>query len=360
MTSDSNLPIITAYPVGVDPIANADMSGAQEFIKNLHQRSFLLRDVGISSYLFNQWKKYGLIDIPISAQSRKWVMLNFGEFIWLKIINDLRKLGCPLEDIKKIKERYMIDPFQQMVKLNGVEIFHKMLWDALKQHRGQTEEQFNEMKKEFSQKSPMDLLREVLPRQTNLFESCILNMMVTRSEAYLVLFLTDYFPNDVQSQVIENISEKVEKRKRVTKLSTIEFGLFSDEFKRIDPNSEYEKVFEVPHIKLPLRVYIKDFISDRRNEKHLENLGILTENEMILLKEVRRQGVEEITIKFKNTTRSENSKIERIEVTEKFKKVAETRLIETFTNNEYAEITYHVEKGNIVNFKKTLKIKMRN
>lgn len=348
------------YPAGANPFQNADVEGTREFITNLHQRNFLLRDIGVSSYLFNQWKNYGLLDLPVSAQGRKWVTLNFGEYIWLKIINDLRKLGCSLEDIKKVKERYMIDPLRQHMEQNQIEVFNQLFWAAAKQFGNQTEEQMEEMKKELAKINPIDLVKEVFPRPMNMFEGCIFNMITTRSDAYLVLFLLDYFPQSASVSIPENKPEieTEKKRKRKAQPNTIEFGLFSDEFRRIDPNSIWtERIYDVPHIKIPLRVYIRDFIADNKNEKHVEALGMLNKEELLLLKEVRKKNVKEITIRFKQLGNTEKSAIERIEITNELKKDAETRLIETFTCKEYADITYKIENGKIVSFKKTIKIK---
>jgi len=243
------------YPPSVNPFENADLAGSKDFVKNLHQRNFLLRDVGISSYLFNQWKNYGLIDIPLSAQGRKWVTLNFGEYLWLKIINDLRKLGCALEDIKRVKERYMIDPFRQLVQQNQKEVFNQIFWAAAKQYGNQTEEQLEAMKRDLGEISPIDLLSEVFPRPMNLFEGCILNMIATRSEAYLILFLPEYFRQQEPEFVPPDNVETETKKKRKVKPSGIEFGLFSEEFKRIDPNiAGADKIFEAPHINVPMRV----------------------------------------------------------------------------------------------------------
>jgi hypothetical protein len=127
---------------------------------------------------------------------------------------------------------------------------------------------------------------------------------------------------------------------------------------QLDPNLVVtDKIFEVPHIKVPMRVYIRDFIANNKNEKHVEGLGILSKEELLLLKEVRKKNVKELTIRFKQHGDKEKSSIERIEITNDLKKDAETRLIETFTGKEYADITYKIENGKMVSFKKTIKIK---
>ncbi len=355
----SENPPFPSYKQGVNPFANADIEGAKEFIKNLQDRKLLLRDTGVTSYLFNQWKKSGLIDLPITATGRKWVTLNFGEYLWIKIINDLRKLGCPLEDIKRIKELYMKDSMQELIEKNHTEVYNQMFLEFAKTHHNLSEEQFAEMKKELLNINPMDFLREVFPRPLNLFESAIFSMMATRSEHYLVLFLTDYFPG-VQPQNIPPVKPpNSDKRKKTARTTTTEFVLLNDEFSRMEPKSlvDFQIIFDVPHIKIPLRVYIRDFIANQKNEKHVEELGILTKEELLLLKEVRKKNVKEITIRFKQNGNTEQSAIERIEITNELKKDAETRLIETFTGKEYADITYKIENGKIVSFKKTIKIK---
>ncbi len=345
------------YKEGINPYENADFEAGREFAKNLQHRNFLLRDTGVTSYLFNQWKKFGLIDLPLSAEGRKWVTLNFGEYLWIKIINDLRKLGCPLEDIKRIKERYMKDSMQELLEKSNTDIFNQAFLDLAKKNSNLSDENFEVMKKELANINPMDLMREAFPRPLNLFESSILSMMTTGSEMYLLLFLTDYFPGFQLKNVPPVKEPKSDKRKKAARTTTMDFALITEEFKRMEGESNFEALLEVPHIKIPLRVYIRDFIANKKNEKHLEELGILSKDELMLLQEVRKKHVREITIKFKQDGNKEKSAIERIEITKEVKQDAEARLIETFTSKEYADISYKIENGKMVNFKKTIKIR---
>lgn len=356
-----NKSVFPGYLEGSNPLDNIDIEGSRKFMQTLHQRNFYLRDVGISARLFNQWKNYGLVDLPVSAHGRKWVTLNFGEYLWLRVINDLRKLGCPLEDIIRIKERYMADTFKMAIQANKVDVFNDTFWEVARKTGKMSNEQLAQLKKEMAGLNPFDLLGEVFQRPLNFFESMILNMITLRSESYLVLFLTDYWPGIKPLNTNPDKIPDGKKRKKAVRVSTVEFALLSDEFKRMDVGgADLAAIFQVPHIKIPMRIYIREFISDNRNEIYLEELGLLTQEELTLLKEVRKQNVKLITVRFKLDGNEGKPRIQRIEVTKELKKDTEARLVETFTGNEYADITYKVENGKMISFQKTIKIKPGN
>ena len=149
--------------------------------------------------------------------------------------------------------------------------------------------------------------------------------------------------------------QKEGKRKKKQRTTTIEFIPYCEEWLKLDAVlPDMNQYLEVPHIKLPLLTYIRDFIAQEKHEKLVEEYGLLTKDEMLLLKEVRKYNVKEITVMFAK------NKIDRIDTTEELSKAPEARLLETFTRHEYAEISYQVQDGKIVCFQKTTKTKTVN
>jgi hypothetical protein len=118
------------------------------------------------------------------------------------------------------------------------------------------------------------------------------------------------------------------------------------------------KFLEVPHIKIPMNVYIRDFIANNKYESQLPEFGLLSKEECILLSAVRKASVREITINFRIPNNSGEVRKERIELTKNLKKEAEARLIEIFIKVEYAAISYKVSDGKVVNFEKRPRIKL--
>lgn len=74
-----------------------------EQLKNLvDERIIPLAETGVSSRVFNHWKKEGLLlDNP---RKDKWTKLNFYEYVWIRIIKSLRDYGCSIELIRKVKK----------------------------------------------------------------------------------------------------------------------------------------------------------------------------------------------------------------------------------------------------------------
>lgn len=81
-------------------------------------------------------------------------------------------------------------------------------------------------------------------------------------------------------------------------------------------------------------------------------MELLAKEELVLLSEFRKKNISELTVHYSK------GKPSRIDVKETITKAAEARIVDTFLKNEYANIEYAVENGQIVKFSKTKKIKL--
>ena len=308
---DSQLPF---YKAGFDPLQQVDYERGAAFMEFLKQKQFYLRDINVSPKIFNQWKRYGLITENIGEQ-RKWVTLDFGQYLWLSIIKDLRKFGVPLEDIKRIKDTYTVDYYKEVQKAipqEKIENLWKSVLDGLPNF---TAAQIEEAKRKFSGE---DVIREAVNKlaigDSNFLEVCIMHMVILGEPVYITLFLTDDNLQKESEEVPPAPVKENGKRKKAKRESCIEFIIDMEQYKNMT-NIDQEKlqsIYETPHIKLPLRKYIREFIGDTRNEKRLENSTLVSQEELILLKELRKDNVAEITIKMQQKKDSSQSTINRI------------------------------------------------
>jgi hypothetical protein len=79
-----------------------------QFYEKVMEPMFTLKDAGIVSKLFQDWQKAGFWYQPYApAEKRQWTRLNLEEFIWLKLIQQLRLLGASTEIILKVKEHLL-------------------------------------------------------------------------------------------------------------------------------------------------------------------------------------------------------------------------------------------------------------
>jgi hypothetical protein len=347
------------YQTGIDPVDYIDFDRMPALVKFLKERQFLLRDLGVAPRIFYQWKEFGLLDE--GKPERKWVKLDFGQFFWLRIVQDLRKFGVPLEDILRIKKRYTRNLYSDMESILSDDQRNEFFMKIADSLPGLSLKEKEEAKLEILDKNTQkEIFEKIAPKSSNLLDMCIIHMVAVGKPTYLTLFLTDDIPNLDFEKVAPPPAGSPGKRKKARRQSCIEFILHMEEFENYKTDlALLRKVEGVPHIKLPLHHYIKEFISDLKNEKRLEQSAILSNEEMFLLKELRKDNVTEIKIIMNQHNETSEKDINRIEVTIDLKKNAEARLIETFTSKEYADISYKVADGQIVSFRKTTKKKLK-
>lgn len=318
-----------------------------DIIQKLRDRRFLLRDTGLTSRLYNQWKTNGLIETPVQTDSRSWVTLSMTDMIWLKMLDDLRKFGCSLETIKKVKALCYGDAFNKVMESFPEAEFGKIVVESLKKtplDKKVIEQVTQQLKKkDFSYYQFIKEIGLVMP----LLEAVLANVIVSRADAYIVIFLSDYLQSDNASTA----NTKVLVKERHKRKPTTEVFFYTEEFQKMTFPVDPKVLLEIPHIKLPLKNYLRDFILDVKNQRIVENLPLLSKEETVLLNEMRKGNVSKITVHYSK------NKIDRIDVTRPVQRMEETRLVETFMKNEFANIEYTVEKGQIVKFQKTTKIK---
>ena len=304
--------------------------------KLLRARVIPLKDTGTNSRVFHLWKKLGLVNVPVD---REHIKLSFTDFIWLKIIQDLRKFGCTLEDIQKAKKLCEGGEIAKIEKqISEEEALIKGLTDYISA-RSLSKEQQKELHFHKMFQLMEKLKVESIAKPLNNLETFILYMITSKSNPYLLFVINE--------NVIETDEENINQGKKGAAMLR---PFIYDEDK--GDKKTLALINQLPHIKIPLRHYVKDFIADENNAKYIEQIEWLTKDELTLLKHVREDKATEITIKFKE------GKPDRIEVTKDMKEDVAARIMQTFTSHEYSDITYKVANGKMVNFKKTTQIKL--
>jgi DNA-binding transcriptional MerR regulator len=324
------------YKEGISP--NVDPKRSQIVIDAIRERSFLLRETGVTPRVFNLWKKTKLIDVSYSSYGREWMRLSFIDYLWLKIIVDLRKFGLSLENILEVKKVCLAD-FQKEIagEITEQQITETIL-TLLRSNKVDVSPETVQQTKELILKAGLGELVRSMNGSITYLEMAVRNMIVTRSSIDIVIVSNDnldrlYGTANRDENKVSVFLDTSEKDKM-----TVPEGV----------NIHWEH--SVPHIRLPLRNYIAEFLQDEKHEKYLPKLELLDANEYKLLTVIRKGMAKEIEIKFKN------GRLDRMGVTTNVSKAEEARLLETFTKNEYAEISYSVEKGKIVRFNKTTKV----
>jgi hypothetical protein len=326
------------FKEGFNPIHDISDEEMKEYLIVIRERKFILSDTGITSRVFNLWKKLKLIDIPQSRDTRPSIKLNFSDYIWLKIISDLRCFGCSLTDIERIKE--LCNTSKELEIINQEEILGLVMKD-LKSKNIRTSSELEAIEKNLKAMDWQKDVNEIIGKPLTQIEKFILLMLFNKSDSYLLVYIDNEFENSTQPA----------EEKKTQKPKGLYAGFMNDEIEEGLTEIERQSMFNNPHMKLPLKRYVTEFILNFKVEKQVMRLKLLNEDELNLLHEIRRGDVNEIKIIFSNT------QIDRIEVKKDIQKDVQARLIETFRKNEYAEITYKIQNGKMIDFKKTTKIK---
>jgi DNA-binding transcriptional MerR regulator len=331
------------YLEGLSPGAYLTEEKLSHLVR-LRERIFYLKDTGITPRLFNVWKSQGLVDLPIALDKRSWVKLSFCDYLWIRVIDDLRSFGCSIEDIKKVKSACLQDILELSSKHLSEEQIRQSFIKTLKDNTDIPQEQKDRMYELLTKTNTpvFKILKEETGDYLTTLEMMVLNLLHTRSDASLVIVLTPGEDTD---------DGKVLVKQRSKRRSRILVFFYSEEFKKLNFPVPTDMIFKLPHIKLPLARYVADFILQPENEKRVESLNLISKDELTLLKEMRKGGISKVTIYFSQ------DRIKRIDITKPMEKMEQARLVETFLKNEFVDIEYTAEKGQIVKFQKTIKIK---
>src|SRR5579862_2887474 len=293
-----------------------------EFEDLLFKRNISVEEAGIDPTIFAFWRRQGLIDF---VAERKWARLSYVQVIWLKVLLTLRDFGVSVAKLKSIHKHFFVLAYK------------------------------NQLAKRIFEDIKTDLTRKKDEGTINSIENSKLEeiLMVLRDRKLLYVY----------SREITYFSELV----RVCLQSGAETGIlvfvdgsvaeyFAGRYRYLDENGEYwpllEKLpFHPPYIFLPIAYFLDEFLSDEALSKYIPELNILTEDEQLVLREMRDKNVSEISITF------ENGKPKRFDFTRSGtindKDAAEIREILRIKN--YERITLDTRNEKSLSFKRTRK-----
>jgi hypothetical protein len=285
-------------------ISQIDFTELFKEYNELSQKQFLARDLGLSGRKYQQLKE---LNITPPAQKeiesdgkREWVKLNFFEFIWLKMVISLRKLGYPYSDIKKARdvlfETVDLDPRRNITKDNPDIVKHLIDFFA--------KNTLNEESKALVAKFVDDPIlltkvKNVYSNRRQLLEILIFDAIANKNMEVGIGFFEggECIPFNWNMIVM---------------------------FENWHPNVKKEDVLNNtirrPHLYISLSKYIIDFISESEAEQRSLAFSMLSDEELMILRELRNKDYKNITINYDKGTES------RIIKTEKEKKIKESEV----------------------------------
>lgn len=312
-------------------LSEFDSERLVELLGACKEKSYLLKTTGVPSRIFQHWKNLEITP-PNEQESakdknREWVLLSFSNFIWVKVLDSLRKLGYPSNYIKQIKA----DLFSQENYFEGFKRTRELNPNLL-------QDQIRSMVNNDTSQELIDAFNEFLTNEKyfgeiegNLFKNVttwsliVINAILFKGEEIGLRFYEDGT-----------------------------YWLYSTGW-NIDSIQQTEKL-QKPHIYISLTKLIIDIVSDTEKFEYTPTLNLLERRDADLLKKFNSNDFKTITIKYDEATGT------KIIKTEKEKKVKSENIQDFIKNvvfNPYCKYTINVtKKGDlIIQTEKTKKIK---
>ena len=279
--------------------------GIENLYAEIVKPNFYLKDIGITARVLAHWKENELLP-PSKSEDLGWNRFDFAEYIWIRIIQDLRKFGMSLPKIKKVKEYLLAGIDTNVNRPTQQEIL-----DFKEQGLNLTE--LSEDEKEqlvamLSENSGFEAMKSFVSHHRKI------EMMVFTSIIYRL-----------------KIGILIGKD-----------GLISD-WMGVD-NESYENAYSRTELFISISDIIFEFMNDETKEKYLLPLKLMTELELKVLRAIRRNDLKEVIIKFPIGSKREDKKmitVKEVQFTEQQKEI----LYNILGKREYMNISIKTNSG---------------
>jgi len=292
-----------------------ELLAVTELYHQLRNRCFLKTQLDVVYTDFTNWERYDLLFIDHDVEKGMWKKLNYIEYTWMKIVEQLRKFGFPYNEIKLIKNKITkYIPTDELIK----SALDKK--EELDEHIPKASKLIEKHKSELSEK---------LNIKITYFEMLIYKAISYNQNTSLQFF------NDGEGG----------------------FSFFSkaihDESVKTDQIDLIIETTKKTHLSVSLNSILSKFLDSDNNIDQSKTM-ILSEDEYALLKIIRNRPKSVIGI---NITIKEN-KFERIDIESTKKVEVEARLMEYIIKGGYQTIEIVTQDGLITSFKNKQKIKL--
>ena len=286
-----------------------------ELYHQLRNRCFLKTQLDVVYTDFTNWERYNLLFIDHDVEKGMWKKLNYIEYTWMKIVEQLRKFGFPYDEIKLIKK----------------EITNYIPTDEL-------------IKSALSKKKELD---ELIPKASNLIEkhkselSEILKIKITYFE--MLIYNAISYNQNTSLQFFNDGDGG---------FSFLSKAIY-DESVKTDQIDLITETTKKTYLNVSLNSILSKFLDSDNNLDQTKTM-MLSNDEYALLKIIRNRSKSVIGINIK----IKENKFERIDIESTKKVEVEARLMEFIKKGGYQTIEIVTQDGLITSFKNKQKIKL--
>lgn len=287
----------------------------EKLIEFISEKRYSLADIGLKNKQAFDWTKAGIFLEQRESKYRR--TYNSIEYVWLKIVKELREFGLSIDSIRNLKSFLLkeVDIKEYMTSLIDVDLENeskelKELQETLRLAYG-TEEGKEQLIQSLSDKE-LTLVNTVLTL-------LIIESVVYRTNAHLLI--------------------------------TKEGNTIITDGEPFDDEINLGEVLNAPYITFPLRNVLVDFINreDLMSLTEKEELLNLSEQEQKVLRLLRLGNLVSLSVRFDN-----NNEISLIETEENIDlSKVQGRLADFILRNQYHTITYKTQAGKIINMRRT-------
>ncbi len=282
-----------------------------ELSERLMQKSFIGTDTGVPYRSINHWENSGLIDND-RGEARSWRRFSFVEFIWIRMIDEMRKVGLPMDTIKAVKQSLF-----QPASIVDLDIHLRSIYQAR-----DTANVYHEAGREEMEKDMRDRFDGGVEEQQldgNWLQHLILSSIVKRCPVILVVF-TDGTPFAIHEEP--------------------GYFIFPEHLDRLS--------FET-HVRIPITGIIKEFLRGGLAIERMGDLQILEPNEQTVLRIIHSGQYDSVTVSFKDKKMKSMELRQSQEVTRK--------IVDVLAAGKYQDISIVQHEGQITKIENTLKFK---
>ena len=307
----------------IDKQLGGDQVVSQKNYSRLFEPRFSVSQLGISRQELLTWKQKGLIPGDTSLEGGGWTRVNFFEFCWIRMIAELRKMGVPLDVIKKLSI-HILEP--------DTETFISMLNAAVAPENRQSFPLKNATPEIISEimNSMPDFFANYLKKNFNRLVQLVLKELIISSD--LVLFIT----LDGEYLIVGSGAEKQEG--------------FTD---------AYNKILSQPFYSLPISLILDGFYnSDKIKVSEKATMLHLSENEVKVVGFLRKEGVKEVRVKMNAQNGTGITLIEVVE--EKNINEMKNKVEKLIQKGKFQNFRVYIANGNVIHIEETTQHKVKS
>jgi len=288
---------------------NHDVLNYSKLFSFVREKKFTLKEVGVTYRWITHWHSKGLL--IRNYEESKWRKFDLIEYVWLRMIIQMRKFNISLEMIKRIKEN-LIQEIPVSEALDNKEIIDLVIKLAKEDKRTEIE---NVLKSG-------NVLENMKDQSINLFETLIMDIISFHNSFSIFISSKDVVP---------------------IKHSSLEF---------LSSTSSFNNILTGSFISISMSEILRDFMLGEHGIKQKQKLALLSDSEEQVLNTLREDNLKSVMVRYGTNQQIDILETVRVETVDK-----RARLMDFIMSNGYQDITIKTQNGEIVyceNKRKTL------